>query len=278
MSHCDDPSAAATRPSTLDATLATTNGPAGAAMMQVGRQLTHRALGADTDRHVDPAARSPREPGPATRGSGSSSAATTRVTPAPTNASAHGGRAPVVRAGLEGDVRPSRRARVAGLGQRAGLGVGSARRLGRAHPDDLAVAERARSRPRDWARCGGGRPRRRPVPAPSPRRRACACLGHPTGRGNDDGPGRMRATGDRARRPGTASMPSPIRTLTVGPGVTPGRRPTGGRAFAGLDAVRDGLAAAPCRHRRSGLSPNPEGSVVLCSARIPRRAQNCNVF
>ena len=123
-------------------------GPAGAAMMQVGRQLTHRALGADADRDLDPGGTQPREPGAGhpwirilerrddTRDAG----ADQRVDA--------GRRAPVVRAGLEGDIGRGAARAVAGPGQRAGLGVGPARRLGRAQPDDLSVAEQRAPDPR----------------------------------------------------------------------------------------------------------------------------------
>ena len=50
------------------------------------------------------------------------------------------------------------------------------------------------------------------------------------------GPSRETTTDTDASHPRRRwwSLPSPIRTLTVGPGLTPGRRTTGGRAFAGF--------------------------------------------
>src|SRR5262249_36059219 len=94
---------------------------------------------------------------------------------------------------------------------------------------------------------GGGRPR---APLRDPRDR--------------DPAARARARPPRHRR----GHPPPSRTLPVGPGIAPGRRPAGCEAFAGF-------------HRRSGLAPNPEGIQlsVTCSAYRPTDGiATCSIF
>src|SRR5262245_12188245 len=50
-----------------------------------------------------------------------------------------------------------------------------------------------------------------------------------------------------------STTPSPIRTLTVGPGLPPGRRTAGGRTFAGFRTREDG------RSPPVGTCPQPRG-------------------
>ena len=221
-----------------------------------------------------PAARSRAKPAPATRGSGSSSADDPRHPGRDQRVGARRGAA-VVRARLEGDERRRAACAIAGLRERAGLGVRATRRLGRADPDDLAVTHEHAADPGigRGATAGGRAGRQRQfhrlvvahvLPRANPREAATTTAPDPPG-----------MTG--ARPTGTAPKPSPIRTLTVGPGITPGRRPTGGRAFAGLDG--------PARQSRAGRPSPPVGTFTqprgLNCVVLPEyqgRPQNCNVF
>src|SRR3954470_7804365 len=63
----------------------------------------------------------------------------------------------------------------------------------------------------------------------------------------------------RARMPARRALP-PIRTLTVGPGISPGQ------PVAGSDRVAD------C-NRRFGLSPTPECAALVYRASVPRRVR-----
>ena len=93
----------------------------------------------------------------------------------------------------------------------------------------------------------------------------CSDSGRPAGRGDDDEHGDAPTNGAAAEN--GAVRPSPIRTLTVGPGISPGRRPAGGGGVrrAVVTAGRD-------------LHPTPRASVVSCSPQRSARPRNCNVF
>ena len=99
-----------------------------------------------------PAARSLAMPSPFVRGSGSSTATTTRATPAAISDSAQGGVSRDLGARFERDIGGGAARSVAGLRQRIGFGVRSAAVRRPAAADDTAVASRrSRSRPTDWA-------------------------------------------------------------------------------------------------------------------------------
>ena len=211
-----------------------------------------------------PAARSRAKPAPATCGSGSSSATTTRATPASISASAHGGVRPWWAHGSSVTYAVAPRARSPASRSAATSACAPAGRLGRALADDLAVADEhaADPRVRRGAAAGGGAGE--PAPAPSPRRRARSLTRvRPAGRGDDDA-ARPRTPRERARPPRTASTPSPIRTLTVGPGISPGRRPAGCRGVRGLTAGRD-------------LHPDPEGVTAGRDLHPTPRAGSCSL-
>ena len=172
------------------------------------------------------------------------------------------GRAAGAIAGLLRARRPRRARRPGGSGARARR---SRRRA------------RARSRPRDSARsaASGGADLQRLLP--SPRRRARSLAPDPV-RGTTHGARRRRQPAGppviEARPPRTASRPSPIRTLTVGPGFAPGRRPAGGRAFAGLDLGPRARSSPPV-----GTFTQPRGlSLLTCTFENTKLRQNCNVF
>ena len=192
-------------------------------------------------------------------------------------------RAPVVRARLERDVGGRAAGAVAGLGQRADLGVGAAR-AARSRPRPTISPSRTSTQPTH----GLGAVRRR---AAAPAASACSIAsssrmvppsGRPAGRGNDDGPAdaRDRRSGAAAENGVEAlSHPDSDRRPRNHTWSAPGWRP----GVRGLGHVPDSLAAAPCRHRRSGLSPNPEGSVVqLCShpqnTKAPPKIATCSIF
>ena len=239
-------------------------GTAGATVMQIGRELAFGGRGGDADarrRGPRPAGarcrgrrRSDRDPRPPRR----------RARRRLRAACARRGIAVVV-AGLERHVGGRALGAVTRGGECDRLRVlPDAGRTGRALAHDLAVADEH-------------------APDPRPRRRAAASPGRRRGRVHQLGIARGRALrvrrarahkprlvlsgrgdDDRRRHEPMRRSPSPIRTVTVGPGLAPGRRTTGGRAFAGFR-----FPASPVATVTAGrdFHPNPEGCVFGCLRR-----------
>ncbi len=163
--HCDEPSAAAMRPSRLMAVLTTVKARPRRRCTRYGASDRDAASAPVPTSTVTPRSRSWATPRPATCGSGSSSATTTRVTPASASATDAGSGAAVVRAGFEGGVDGRAAGPVPGLAQRLDLGVRTAGRLGGTLADDLAVPHDDRADPRvgRGPPAGGLAPGERPV-------------------------------------------------------------------------------------------------------------------
>ena len=215
------------------------------AVLQVGRELAATASRLDADVDRDAGRSQPSDARrPATLGSGSSMPTTTRATPASINASAHGGVRPWCEHGSRVVNTVAPRAAAPAAIQGHGLGVGTARRLGRAVERRPVGGDDDTADPRVGRGRGRGRRRRARSPAHRCRCRPCLLLVE-------------RRT--RARRCHARTL-APIRTLTVGSGVPPDRPGPG----------RDGFADS---HRRSGLAPTtPRGGVCFESLSFVRRS------
>ena len=174
--------------------------PAGAAVMEVRREIARgRAR-----RRRRPSRRSPRRaaarsPAPATRGSGSSSAATTRVTPAAISASAHGGVRPWCEHGSSVTYAVAPRGALAGLRERADFGVRAAR-AARSRPSPTTSPSRTSTQPTH----GLGAVRRR---AAAPAASACSIASS------------SRTVPPRADPRGAATTTNPARAPEI-PGAT----------------------------------------------------------
>ena len=192
-------------------------------------------------------------PSAADCGSGSSSATTTRRMPASTSASAHGGVRPWWST-APGSRRPWRRGRRRRRRQGDDLGVGAPG--GSVAPSPTTTPSRTTTQPtHGLGACGAG-PRGEATPSHqllvgAPRARSAPAL--------EARERRKRRRARRRSRPDLAgrSTPSPIRTLTVGSGLSPDR-PHGRLPWArGLPD-----AGSARGYRRSGFPPIPEGFIV----------------
>ena len=258
--HCDVPSAAAILPSRLVPSLATTYGRPVRRWNRYGVRTRVAAAAPGTDFDVDTGGAQP-----ANAGARDAHVGILDRDDDPAHAGVDeriGTRAGTahVRARFEGHDRGR-----AGGGRSRGaqcldLGVRATRRLRRALADHDAVDDAGRSRPTGSARRGDERPMRAAGLDPSLRRRA-------------PGP-RLRRPRERGRRRPTptrrvarrrwCSRPSPIRTLTVGPGLAPGRRTTGGRAFAGFPGSEPSDGSLLVVTAGRDFHPTPR-AVFVCS-------------
>ena len=209
--------------------------------------------------------------------------------PRRSSASAHGGVRPWCAQGSSVTYAVAPRARSPAARSASTSACAPPGGCGRALADDLAVADEDAADPRVRRGAATSARRRAAAPGPSPRRRARSSspFGRPAGRGDDGRP--RRHARDAARPPRSASRPSPIRTLTVGPGISPGRRPTGGRAFAGFRG-RSPVGLVVTAGRDFHPTPRAVFSCVGCDVRASGAAtgsyatrvsptiQICNVF
>ena len=158
-------------------------------------------------------------PRPATRGSGSSAPTSTRATPDARTTSVQGGVSPVWSHGSSETARvpPAARSPASSRAMTSAWGDPGPAWAPRPTIRPSASRTMAPTRGWGWGRAGAAREiasrmsRSSSMPASA-------------------------STGARPRRSG-ASPPSPIRTVTVGPGISPGRPPV--RGFAGSTAGRD---------------------------------------
>ena len=145
---------------------------AGAAVMEIRRQLSRGPVGADPDHDVDPSRPQAREPRARDAGIGILERRDNARDPGLDQRVDARWRAAVVRARLERHEGGGTAGARPGLRERAGLGVGPTGRFGGTEADDLAVADERASDPgiRRGAPASGRR--RAAAPGPSPRRRA----------------------------------------------------------------------------------------------------------